>query len=153
MKRIVLLIVIVVLCITAQALANKPNILWIMAEDTSPWMGCYGDKINAAATPNIDTLAASGVRFARAFVPAPVCSPCRSALIAGQSQIRFGAHEHRSSRGPVKIKLGSGGRRRTGMPFRTGLVSAAQPVSRALASSAKIPSSAARAGPSALRPS
>lgn len=96
------------LALTNAVAAQKPNILWIMAEDTSPWMGCYGDKINAAATPNIDTLAESGVRFARAFVPAPVCSPCRSALIAGQSQIRFGAHEHRSSRGPVKIKLPKG---------------------------------------------
>ena len=30
---------------------NQPNILWIYAEDTSPWMGCYGDLINANATP------------------------------------------------------------------------------------------------------
>ena len=90
------------------AAQNTPNILWIMAEDTSPWMGCYGDSINATATPNIDVLAASGVRFAWAFVPAPVCSPCRSALNVGQSQIRFGAHEHRSSRGPVKISLPKG---------------------------------------------
>ena len=108
MKRYTHMITVLLLCATVNANNKKPNILWIMAEDTSPWMGCYGDKINAAATPNIDTLAASGVRFARAFVPAPVCSPCRSALIAGQSQIRFGAHEHRSSRGPVKIQLPKG---------------------------------------------
>jgi len=102
------MVTIVMLCTTVNANDKKPNILWIMAEDTSPWMGCYGDSINAAATPHIDALAESGVRFARAFVPAPVCSPCRSALIAGQSQIRFGAHEHRSSRGPVKIQLPKG---------------------------------------------
>ena len=78
--------------------AQKPNILWIYAEDTSPWMGCYGDKINAKATPNIDSIAAAGVRFDRAYVPAPVCSATRSALIVGQSAIRFGAHQHRSSR-------------------------------------------------------
>ena len=108
MKRFAKVLAVFVLCTATPVLANRPNILWIMAEDTSPWMGCYGDKINAAATPNIDNLAASGVRFARAFVPAPVCSPCRSALIAGQSQIRFGAHEHRSSRGPVKIQLPKG---------------------------------------------
>lgn len=83
----------------------RPNILWIVAEDTSPWMGCYGDPINQGRTPHIDGLAKVGVRFARAYVPAPVCSACRSALMGGQSQIRFNAHQHRSSRGPAKIYL------------------------------------------------
>lgn len=77
---------------------NQPNILWIYAEDTSPWMGCYGDLINANATPNIDFIAQQGVRFDKAFAPAPVCSVSRSALIVGQNPIRFGAHQHRSSR-------------------------------------------------------
>lgn len=85
--------------------ADRPNVLWLFAEDTSPWMGCYGDPINAGHTPNIDSLAQRGVRFAKAFVPAPVCSPCRSAMMGGQNQIRFNAHEHRSSRGPAKISL------------------------------------------------
>lgn len=84
---------------------NRPNILWLFAEDTSPWMGCYGDPINRGATPNIDSLAARGVLFSRAFVPAPVCSACRSAMMGGQNQIRFNAHEHRSSRGPAKLHL------------------------------------------------
>ena len=84
---------------------SRPNILWLFAEDTSPWMGCYGDPINQDATPNIDSLAARGVLFSRAFVPAPVCSACRSALMGGQNQIRFNAHEHRSSRGPAKLYL------------------------------------------------
>jgi arylsulfatase A-like enzyme len=84
---------------------SRPNILWLFAEDTSPWMGCYGDPINQGATPNIDSLASRGVLFSRAFVPAPVCSACRSALMGGQNQIRFNAHEHRSSRGPAKLDL------------------------------------------------
>ncbi|MEC8133979.1 MAG: sulfatase [Bacteroidota bacterium] len=83
---------------------NQPNILWIYAEDTSPWMGCYGDLINANATPNIDFIAQQGVRFDKAFVPAPVCSVTRSALIVGQNPIRFGAHQHRSSR-TVKTRI------------------------------------------------
>jgi arylsulfatase A-like enzyme len=90
---------------TSASAAGKPNILWLFAEDTSPWMGCYGDPINEGHTPNIDGLADRGVRFSRAFVPAPVCSPCRSALMGGRNQIRFNAHEHRSSRGPAKIQL------------------------------------------------
>lgn len=88
--------------------ADRPNILWLFAEDTSPWMGCYGDPVNAGATPHIDSLAENGVRFSRAFVPAPVCSACRSALMGGQNQIRFNAHEHRSSRGPAKLYLPEG---------------------------------------------
>ena len=80
--------------------AQKPNILWIYAEDTSPWMGCYGNDVNINATPNIDAIAQAGVRFNRAYVPAPVCSATRSAMIIGQSAIRFGAHQHRSSRTP-----------------------------------------------------
>ncbi|MFL2832337.1 MAG: sulfatase-like hydrolase/transferase [Coraliomargaritaceae bacterium] len=85
--------------------AERPNILWIYAEDTSPWMGCYGDAINSEATPHIDSIASSGVLFTRAYVPAPVCSATRSALIVGQNAIRFGGHEHRSSRGGPKIQL------------------------------------------------
>jgi len=77
---------------------EKPNILWIYIEDTSPWLGCYGDPINKNATPVIDGLAASGVRFSRCYVPAPVCSPCRSALITGCYQTTLGLHNHRSSR-------------------------------------------------------
>jgi len=85
--------------------AETPNILWIFAEDTSPWMGCYGHEVNEGHTPHIDSLAHEGIRFTRAYVPAPVCSACRSAVMVGQNQIRFGAHEHRSSRGPRKIEL------------------------------------------------
>jgi len=88
--------------------ADKPNIIWIYAEDTSPWMGCYGDKVNANATPNIDHIANSGVIFKRAFVPAPVCSATRSAMMIGQNSIRFGAHEHRSSHGGATLHLPEG---------------------------------------------
>jgi arylsulfatase A-like enzyme len=98
MNRVFYFFFIVLVAQTSLLQAQKPNILWIYAEDTSPWMGCYGDKINANATPNIDSIAAAGVRFDRAYVPAPVCSATRSALIVGQSAIRFGAHQHRSSR-------------------------------------------------------
>ena len=90
---------------TEKSKQQQPNILWLFAEDTSPWMGCYGDPINEGQTPHIDGLAAKGVRFSRAYVPAPVCSACRSAMMGGMNQIRFNAHEHRSSRGPAKLHL------------------------------------------------
>lgn len=77
---------------------QRPNILWILAEDLSPFFGCYNDPINTGHTPTIDQLASDGVIFKRAFVPAPVCSACRSALITGVMQTTTGTHQHRSSR-------------------------------------------------------
>ncbi len=85
--------------------AKQPNILWLFQEDLSPWLGCYGYDIQKGHTPTLDAMAASGVRFSRAFVPAPVCSICRSAIITGANQIRFGAHEHRSRRGEAVLPL------------------------------------------------
>lgn len=88
---------------------ERPNIVWIFAEDTSPWMGCYGHEANRSATPHIDSIANAGVQFNRAYVPAPVCSACRSAMMGGTNQIRFGAHEHRSSRAPdARLQLPEG---------------------------------------------
>lgn len=87
---------------------DKPNVLWLFAEDTSPWMGCYGHEINEGHTPHIDSLADQGVLFKRAYVPAPVCSACRSAIMGGMNQIRFNAHEHRSSRGKAPLFLPDG---------------------------------------------
>ena len=56
----------------------------------------------------MDRLAKEGTRFSRAFVTAPVCSPCRSALITGMYQTSIGAHHHRSGRGTEKIHLPKG---------------------------------------------
>lgn len=74
--------------------AERPNILWIIVDDMSPNFSCYGEK--AIETPHVDRLAREGTRFANAFITAPVCSPCRSALITGMYQTTIGAHHHRS---------------------------------------------------------
>ncbi|MEP0213875.1 MAG: sulfatase [Cellulophaga sp.] len=81
-----------------QIAVKKPNILWIVAEDLSPFMGCYGDSINIGHTPVIDKFAKDGVLFTRAYATAPVCSASRSALITGVMQTTTGTHNHRSSR-------------------------------------------------------
>lgn len=75
---------------------RRPNILWLVAEDMNPWLSCYGETL--IQTPTLDAMAAKGVRFNRAYVTAPVCSPCRSALITGTMQTTLGIHNHRSSR-------------------------------------------------------
>lgn len=61
--------------------ADRPNILWLTSEDHGPHMGCYGDPL--ARTPNIDALAAKGMRFKTAWSVAPVCAPARTAIITG----------------------------------------------------------------------
>lgn len=73
---------------------HSPNILWIYVDDMSGWMGCYGDS--TVATPHIDQLAEDGVKFNRAYMPAPVCSATRSALITGTMQTSHGLHQHRT---------------------------------------------------------
>ncbi len=67
---------------------------------------CYGEQ--SIVTPQVDRLAREGIMFTHAFVTAPVCSPCRSALITGMYQTTIGAHHHRSGRGPERIRLPEG---------------------------------------------
>lgn len=78
--------------------AERPNVLWIFVEDLSPYFGCYGDEINKGHTKAIDELASQGILYKRAYVPAPVCSATRSAMIVGTHQITTGTQYHRSSR-------------------------------------------------------
>ena len=63
--------------------ADRPNVILFIADDVS-WndYGCYGNP--AARTPNIDALAAHGIRFDRAFLTASSCSPSRSSIITGR---------------------------------------------------------------------
>jgi len=75
---------------------EKPNILWLIAEDLGPELSCYGHP--EVWTPNLDRLAAEGVRFTHAYTTAPVCSPSRSAFMTGMYQTSIGAHNHRSHR-------------------------------------------------------
>ncbi len=78
--------------------ADRPNILWLVSEDNSPYLGCYGDPL--AQTPNLDRLAERGLRYRNAFANAPVCSAARTTLITGMYATSLGAQNHRSS---VKI--------------------------------------------------
>ncbi len=84
----------------------RPNVLWFVVDDMSANFSCYGETL--IQTPHVDRLAREGTRFANAFVTAPVCSPCRSALITGMYQTSIGAHHHRSGRGVETIRLPEG---------------------------------------------
>ena len=74
--------------------AERPNFLWITAEDMSPALGCYGDSY--ASTPNIDKLAKESIRYTHAFATNPVCSPSRSCLITGVYATTLGTQHLRA---------------------------------------------------------
>jgi len=77
----------------AEGRRNRPNIVFILADDLG-WadLGCYGNRFNE--TPNIDRLAAAGVRFTQFYAAAPVCSPTRYSIVAGQYPARVGLTAH-----------------------------------------------------------
>ena len=74
----------------------KPNILWVMSEDQSQDLGCYGMK--GVKTPVLDRMASEGIRYDNAFCTNPISSPSRSAMMTGVHQEIIGAHNHRSNR-------------------------------------------------------
>ena len=90
-------ILLVIACIAAQAalpaagVPAKPNILLIVGDDMGyADVGVHGCK--DIPTPNLDALAAAGVRFSNGYVSGPYCSPTRAGLLTGRYQQRFG-HE------------------------------------------------------------
>ncbi len=65
-----------------RAAERRPNIIFIMADDLGYGdLGCYGQTL--IGTPNIDRLAAEGLRFTQAYAGAPVCAPSRAVLMTG----------------------------------------------------------------------
>jgi len=69
----------------------KPNVLLICVDDLKPLLGCYGDPL--AKSPNIDRLAARGIRFDRAYCNQAVCSPSRNALLVGLRPQTLGIYD------------------------------------------------------------
>jgi arylsulfatase A-like enzyme len=80
-----------VLILATPAVADKPNILVILADDLGyADIGCHGSK--EIPTPHIDALAKHGVRCTSGYVSGPYCSPTRAGLLTGRYQQRYG-HE------------------------------------------------------------
>lgn len=66
---------------TAVNPGKRPNILWLVSEDHSPFIGAYGDTV--ARTPVIDALAKKGLLYRHAYANAPVCAPSRFGILTG----------------------------------------------------------------------
>jgi arylsulfatase A len=66
-----------------------PNILFILADDLGARdLACYGSEFYE--TPNLDRLAAEGIKFTSAYAASPVCAPTRAAIFAGKHPARMG---------------------------------------------------------------
>lgn len=76
--------------------AKRPNILWLIGENICLDLGCFGAK--EVSTPNLDRLAAEGVRYSRVFATNPACAPSRSAFFTGMYQTSTGTMHMRSHR-------------------------------------------------------
>ena len=77
---------------TESGTSNRPNVIFILTDDQGIWAsGCYGNP--EIRTPNIDRLAATGVRFENFFCTSPVCSPSRATLMTGRIPSRHGVHD------------------------------------------------------------
>ncbi|MFG3371272.1 sulfatase-like hydrolase/transferase [Streptomyces sp. NPDC090032] len=77
---------------TSRTPAERPNILWLVAEDHYPFVGAYGDPV--ARTPTLDRLAREGIRYENSYSTAPVCAPSRFALLTGVAPQSAGPAEH-----------------------------------------------------------
>ena len=96
MKTLIVTLALVFTQALASHATERPNVLWLVLEDTSPhFIGCYGNA--DAKTPNIDRLAAEGIRFNRAFANSPVCSSARTTIITGTHNHLLGTGNHRSA--------------------------------------------------------
>src|SRR5690242_6798966 len=70
---------------------QQPNILYIMADDHAAHaISAYGSKINR--TPNIDRVAAGGVRLTNCFCTNSICTPSRAAILTGQYSNKNGVY-------------------------------------------------------------
>lgn len=82
--------------LTAEDRPDLPNILWIVAENLSNDLGCYGEPL--VRTPHLDGLAQKGLRYTNAFATSPVCAPSRSCFMLGMYQTTTDTHHMRSHR-------------------------------------------------------
>ena len=95
-------------------MSSRPNLLYIHSDQHSPSvLGCYGDPL--VETPNLDALAARGVRCGSVYCPSPVCVSSRMAMLSGRYPHEIGVwtnHDMLDSGVPTLAhSMGAGGYR------------------------------------------
>lgn len=106
----------------ADTSSDRPNILYVCADDLGYGeLGCYGMK--EVPTPNIDSIAANGIRFTSGYVSSPMCSPSRAGAMTGRYQGRYGHENNRMAPcGGLPLTETTLGQRMKALGYATGLV-------------------------------
>ncbi|HIK95551.1 MAG TPA: iduronate-sulfatase and sulfatase 1 precursor [Planctomycetes bacterium] len=113
--------------------AERPDIVFIIVDDLNDWVGCLGGQPDAKS-PNIDSLAASGMLFSQAYCNSPQCRPSRTSLMHGVYPFKTGTYFNARGKGETKIttqtmqqffatngyRVASGGKVHHGGPGNTG---------------------------------
>ena len=109
MRRVVVSVLAIMCCSTAMAQDSRPpNIVLILVDDMG-WtdVGCFGSTYYE--TPNIDRLAAQGMRFTQAYAACAVCSPTRASVLTGRYPARIGITDWIHATGPEAAEALSAG--------------------------------------------
>ncbi len=91
-------------CASEQKKDERPNILCIVTEDISPYLGCYGDPV--AKTPNLDKFATEAIRYTNMHTTVGVSSPSRFSLISGMYSSALGGNFMRNQSQPRYLPEG-----------------------------------------------
>ena len=92
MLKVIVSVFMVWLSVASMARAAERNVIFIISDDESPTLGCYGDRI--AVTPHVDALAKDGTLFRNAFATTASCSASRSVVMSGLHNHKNGQYGH-----------------------------------------------------------
>lgn len=100
--------------------SNRPNIIFIFTDDQGYADIGANNAVSDILTPNIDSLAATGVRMTDGYITAPQCTPSRAALMTGEYQQRFGVDDNRYTPFPLEQPMLA--EKLSSVGYKTGMV-------------------------------
>ena len=104
-RNSVLILFFIIACSDEKNTINRPNIVWLVAEDLGLYIPPFGDS--TISTPNLSRLAEEGVRYNNVYSVSGVCSPSRASIVTGMYPTSIGAHHMRTlSQQPAAKKKG-----------------------------------------------